>query len=210
MSFDRSTKRARALAAALICALMLAAALPALADTIGYITGVEITSAGRLVWDEYPGAVDYWLGVDGGFMPVSSGERILGRFEAAGEYDIELDAYTENGEALLATWSGRVEFDGESLKLIWSEDDPGLPTPEATEAPESATEEPSAAPAETKAPSQETDPAPTEPVPEPDLPNQSVTSMLILGLYILLGLFIVVVIVAAVIIIIVVVRKKRK
>lgn len=220
MKTARTHRLFRAAAAALVIALVLSAALSAGAETVGYITGVSITEAGRLVWDNYPGAVDYWLGVDGGYTPVSNGQNIIDRFDSEGTHELELEAYTAGGETLIASWRGEVEYDGKNIKLTWSEEDPGIPTPEPTEAPtEAPAEEPTEAPvgtqteapaAETDAPSGQGETKPTEPVPEPDLPNQSIPSMLILGAYILLAIFAVGAVVAAIVIPIAVIRKKRK
>ena len=200
------------LAAALISAVLLFAALPAPAHAVGYITGVEITGSGRMIWDVYPGAVDHWLGINGGFTPIENGEYISKRFDEAGTYELELDAYTENRETLLAMWKGTVEFDGSEVTLTWSEPDPGIPTPEPTEAPtEAPANETTAEPAnETQPPFEADTPLPAQPSFEPDLPQQSVTSVLILAGYIVLGLLLFVAAAVIIVLVILLVRKKKK
>ena len=212
-----------ALAAALLAALIVFAALPALADSIGYISGVKLTEGGRLTWDDYPEAVDYWLGINGGFTPVRNGESITDRFDEAGTYALELEAYTENGETQLAEWKGEAEYDGSKLTLTWSEPDPAGPTPEADpadskEQQEKETKEPGTFP---DVPAKVTDiPGKTEapddvsvtatPRPEPDLPQPSATSVLILIGYIVLGLLLIAAVIAIIVLVVVLVRRKKK
>lgn len=108
-----------------ICAALCAALfISSAAAALGLITGVKISPKGRITWDDFPGAVMYWLGVDGGYTPIMNGGTISDRIEEPGTYDLEIDAYTENSEKLLAVWTGTVVYDGSTFTLAESEEGP--------------------------------------------------------------------------------------
>ncbi len=219
---NRSISRTAAVFAVLLAVILVSAALPVSADGVGRISGVEVSEKGAITWDDFPGAVDYWIGVDGGFTPISKGASILDRFNEAGAYHLELDAYTANGEKLLAVWNGEAEYDGEYVKVRSEDLDPVFSTPETTEpiaAKESenpADGKVTAAPAETK-PAEETTPPfeadtplPTERPFEPDLPQPTVTSVLILIGYIVLGLLLLAAMIVIIVLVVALIRRKKK
>ncbi|MBP5312739.1 MAG: hypothetical protein J6112_07910, partial [Clostridia bacterium] len=94
------------------------------------LTGVTISPEGILAFDEYPGTVTYWLGINGGFLPVTSGEP-LDRIEKMGTYFIKIEASgikPETGEeGILAYWEGGVEYDGSTFKQLDYSPDPYFP-----------------------------------------------------------------------------------
>lgn len=159
-------------------------------SAVGLIEDVEVKENGRIVWKDYPGAVDYWIGVDGGSTPIENGGKISDRITEPGTYSLELDAYTANGEKLLATWEGKVEFDGSVFKLVWSE----------------------GRPAETPEPQKQNEPnGPASPAPAPG-PAQEGASFAAgpLLIVIIIAFAAIVMSVAAVIIVIVIVRNRKK
>ena len=84
------------IAAALLCTAVNAAA----ADKI---TGASITANGEVFWNEYPGNEQYWLGVDGQYVPAEIGDGITDRALEPGVHTVCIDSTTDGGNTYLAT-----------------------------------------------------------------------------------------------------------
>ena len=109
----------RTAASAAACLFLLAFVLPlgVLADDYPPVTGISVTPEGLLSWDEVPGVEQYWVGVNGGFVPAENGCSLVDRVWQSGVYDISVEAYAESGSKTLATGSVQITFNGRSFAM---------------------------------------------------------------------------------------------
>jgi hypothetical protein len=109
----------RTAASAAACLFLLALVLPlgVLADDYPPVTGISVTPEGLLSWDEVPGVEQYWVGVNGGFVPAENGCSLVDRVWQSGVYDISVEAYAESGSKTLATGSVQITFNGRSFAM---------------------------------------------------------------------------------------------
>ena len=109
----------RTAASAAACLFLLAFVLPlgVLADDYPPVTGISVTPEGLLSWDEVPGTEQYWVGVNGGFVPAENGCSLVDRVWQSGVYDISVEAYAESGSKTLATGSVQITFNGRSFAM---------------------------------------------------------------------------------------------
>ena len=112
-------KRKSVLSAAVACLIVLALVLPlgVLADDYPPVTGISVTPEGLLSWDEVPGVEQYWVGVNGGFVPAENGDSLAGRLWQPGVYDISVEAYTDSGSKILAKGTDRITFSGRNYTM---------------------------------------------------------------------------------------------
>ena len=95
------------IATALLCTAVNAAA----ADKI---TGASITANGEVFWNEYPGNEQYWLGVDGQYVPAEIGDGITDRALEPGVHTVCIDSTTDGGNTYLATVTFEITFNGKT------------------------------------------------------------------------------------------------
>ncbi|MCR4681800.1 MAG: hypothetical protein K5647_00565 [Clostridiales bacterium] len=109
----------RTAASAAACLFLLALVLPlgVLADDYPPVTGISVTPEGLLSWDEVPGTEQYWVGVNGGFVPAENGCSIADRAWQPGVYDISVEAYADSGSKILAKGTDRITFSGRSYAM---------------------------------------------------------------------------------------------
>ena len=102
----------------IIAVLAVALTVTCAADKVGKIENVKVTPEGLVTWDEYEGAVDYWIGVDGGFVPADGLCALRDFISEPGNHYIEIEGYTAGGEKRVAD-SGKimVYYDGTSFSL---------------------------------------------------------------------------------------------
>ena len=111
-----TVRSAAAVAAFLIVAALLSP-LGAAADEYPHLTGMSITPEGVLSWDAVPGNEQYWVGVNGGYVPADIGCDITDRLPSPGVYEITVDAVADNGSKTLATGTVQITFNGKSSAL---------------------------------------------------------------------------------------------
>ncbi len=102
----------------IITALIVALTVTCAADKIGKIENVKVTPEGLVTWDEYEGAEDYWIGVDGGFVPADGLCDLRDSISEPGNHYIEIEGYNAGSEKQVAD-SGKIMvfYDGTSFSL---------------------------------------------------------------------------------------------
>lgn len=101
------------------CALIFALVLPlfASADQTPPVTGITVTQDGVLSWDDVPGTEQYWVGVDGGYVPADNGCDITDRVYLSGVYEICVEAVADSGSKTIAAGTARITYSGKSYAL---------------------------------------------------------------------------------------------
>ena len=84
----------------------------------GVIKNVRISDVGVISWDEYELADQYWLGVDGGYLPTENNADLKERVTEPGEHRIKLEAYAGEGEKWIAEWSGEIVYEDGKFRLV--------------------------------------------------------------------------------------------
>ncbi|MBO4869151.1 MAG: hypothetical protein J5585_05520 [Clostridia bacterium] len=102
----------------IIAALIIALTVTCAADKVGKIENVKITPEGLVTWDEYEGAEDYWIGVDGGFVPADGLCDLRDSISEPGNHYIEIEGYNAGSEKQVAD-SGKIMvfYDGTGFSL---------------------------------------------------------------------------------------------
>ena len=85
---------------------------------------IEITEEGAVFYEKSEGVSEYWLGVNGNFVPFANGMKLSenGAGEP-GEYRISIEGYSEGGEFFLEEIQCVVIYDGSVYKIKKNETD---------------------------------------------------------------------------------------
>ena len=85
----------------------------------GALFRVTLYESGRIEWGRIDGAETYWIGINGGFIPVGNvteyGLYGQGGISEPGSYYIEISAYNADSTELISNTVINVEYDGEKF-----------------------------------------------------------------------------------------------
>ena len=131
--------------------LTIVTALTCAASALGTVENVRISERGIITWDEYPGTEKYWIGIDGGYLPVDRCEYDLSSdITEAGEHSVEIGAYKDDSQVQLAqSHILTVVFDGSKFALSAAQTEDTAETADSDAAPSTGSE--AASPSDSKA-----------------------------------------------------------
>ena len=66
----------------------------------GKITGASVTAGGEVLWNDVPGNEQYWLGVDGQYVPAEIGDSITDRMLEPGVHTVCIDPVDDQSDEM--------------------------------------------------------------------------------------------------------------